>query len=324
MEPQLPLLKYRQFLSDSLDEVRERVGRSYCPHKLQITKRDERLQACHHRAPLVNTSINFLHYGAEVAIDPGQMRSFYLVEAPLNGAARVRLRGREVVSGLERALVLSPSIPFVSVWSAGCAQIMVKINRAALERFVTDLIDRPLTVPLEFEPEWSLSSGAGLGFRRLLNHILSEIEEGDAFVGNRGVVAEVERSLMAYLVHCQPNTYSDALRATVTPAAPRYITKAIEFMRAHHERQMSIQNLAEEAGVSPRALHEGFKRFRSTTPMAMLKAIRLKQAHEALLAADPRDGVINIAKRCGFTHLGRFSQLYQARYGELPSQTLRR
>ncbi len=164
-----------------------------------------------------------------------------------------------------------------------------------------------------------------MGFRRLLNHILSEIEEGDAFVGNRGVVAEVERSLMAYLVHCQPNTYSDALRATVTPAAPRYITKAIEFMRAHHERQMSIQNLAEEAGVSPRALHEGFKRFRSTMPMAMLKAIYDENKHtEALLAADPRDGVINIVKRCGFTHLGVVLHLNQARYGELPSQTLRR
>jgi transcriptional regulator GlxA family with amidase domain len=95
-------------------------------------------------------------------------------------------------------------------------------------------------------------------------------------------------------------------------------------MHTHHERQISIRDLAEEAGVSSRALHEGFKRFRSTTPMVMLKSIRLKQAHEALLAADPRDRVINIAKRCGFTHLGRFSRLYQARYGELPSQTLRR
>ncbi len=151
MEPQLPLLSIVEFLSDSLDEVRERVGRSYCPHKLQITKRDERLQACHHRAPLVNTSINFLHYVAEVAIDPGQMRSFYLVEAPLNGAARVRLRGREVVSGLERALVLSPRFhlspsgpPGDILWSRSIALPSAEI--------VTDLIDRPLTVPLEFEP----------------------------------------------------------------------------------------------------------------------------------------------------------------------------
>jgi len=324
MEPQLPLLRYRQFSSDNLDEVRERVGRSYCPHKLQINKRGDNLHAFHHRAPLVNTSINFLHYGAEVAIDPGEMRSLYMVEVPLAGAARVRLRGREVTSGLDRALVLSPSIPFVSVWSAECAQIMVKFNRAALERYLVELIDRPLTVPLEFDPEWNFASGPGRGFRRLVNHIMSEIEADDEFASNRALISEVERSLMAYLVHCQPSTYSDALRAVATPAAPRHIMKAIEFMRTQHDRAISIQDLAKEASVSARALHEGFKRFRSTTPMAMLKSIRLNEARQALLAADPSDRVETIAKRCGFTHLGRFSRLYFARYGELPSQTLRR
>lgn len=324
MEAQLPLFKYRQFSSDDLDEVRERVGRAYCRHKLQIKKPGDHLHAFHHRAPLVNTSINILHYGAEVAIDPGEMRSLYLVEVPLAGAARIHLRGREVTSGLDRALVLSPTIPFVSVWSAECAQIMVKFDRAALEQYLAELIDRPMTVPLEFDPEWSFESGPGLGFRRLVDHIVGEIEDGNEFANNRALMSEIERSLMAYLLHCQPNTYSEALRSVITPAAPRHIMKAIEFMRTYHNRSISIHDLAKVAGVSARALHEGFKRFRSTTPMAMLKSIRLNQAHQALLAAGPSDRVMIIAKRCGFTHLGRFSRLYVARYGELPSQTLRR
>jgi transcriptional regulator GlxA family with amidase domain len=201
---------------------------------------------------------------------------------------------------------------------------MVKFDRVALERYLVELIDRPMTVPLEFNPEWNFASGQGLGFRRLVDHIMGEIEAGEEFANNRALMSELERSLMAYLLHCQPNTYSEVLRSTITAAAPRHIMKAIEYMRTYHAQSISIHDLADAAGVSARALHEGFKQFRSTTPMAMLKAIRLNHARQGLLAAGRDDRVMTIARRCGFTNLGRFSRLYVARYGELPSQTLRR
>jgi AraC-like DNA-binding protein len=324
MEPQLPLQRFRQFESRSLDEVRERIGQSYCPHRLDIARRGERLQACFHRAPLVNLSINYLRYGAEVEIDPGELRSFYIVEFPLAGSARVKFAQRDVASGHDRATVLSPTMPFVSEWSADCGQVMVKIDRAALEKYVMDAIDRPLSRPLEFEPVWNISSGAGLSFYRLLGNTLHEMEEGNDLFQNRALASEVERGIIAYLVHCQPSTYTEALQATVAPAAPRYVVRAIEFMHANLAQDISIGDLAFAAGVGPRALHEGFKRFRSTTPMAMLRSIRLAQARAGLLAADEHEHVATIAMQSGFTHLGRFSRLYRARYGEMPSQTLRR
>lgn len=324
MEPQLPLQRFRQFESRSLDEVRERIGQSYCPHRLDIARRGERLQASFHRAPLVNVSINYLRYGADVEIDPGELHSFYIVEFPLTGSARVKFARREVASGPDQANVLSPTMPFVSEWTADCAQIMVKIDRAALEKYVMDLIDRPLSQAVEFEPVWKISDGSGLSFYRFLGTTLSEIEEGNDLFLNRGLAREVERALIAYLVHCQPNNHSDAVHATVAPAAPRYVVKAIEFMHANLAQDISVNDLAAAAGVGARALHEGFRRFRSTTPMAMLRAIRLSQARTALLSADEHEHVAAIAMQSGFTHLGRFSRLYRARYGEMPSQTLRR
>jgi AraC-like DNA-binding protein len=324
MEPQLPLQRFRQFESRSLDEVRERIGQSYCPHRLDIARRGEHLRACFHRAPLVNLSINYLRYGAEVEIDPGELCSFYIIEFPLSGSARVKFAKSEVASGRSQATVLSPTTPFVSDWTADCAQIMVKIDRAALEKYVMDLIGRPLSRPIEFDPVWNISSGSGLSFYRLLGNTLNEMEERNDLILNRSLAGDVERALMAYLVHCQPSTCSDALQATVTPAAPRHVVKAVEFMHANLAQDISVNDLAAAAGVGARALHEGFKRFRSTTPMAALRAIRLAQARTALLAADEHDHVAAIAMQSGFTHLGRFSRLYRARYGEMPSQTLRR
>ena len=60
--------------------------------------------------------------------------------------------------------------------------------------------------------------------------------------------------------------------------------------------------------------------------MEYLREIRLKRAREALLAADPcsATSVTEIALDSGFVHLGRFSSEYRNRFGESPSQTLRR
>ena len=58
--------------------------------------------------------------------------------------------------------------------------------------------------------------------------------------------------------------------------------------------------------------------------MEFLTEQRLHRAHEKLLKARLADSVTNIALDCGFNHLGRFSQLYRKRFGERPSETLRK
>src|SRR5262249_58770056 len=59
-------------------------------------------------------------------------------------------------------------------------------------------------------------------------------------------------------------------------------------------------------------------------PLAVLHDIRFEYTRRELLrgAADAR--VTVIANRSGFAHLGRFSVEYARRFGEKPSQTLRR
>jgi len=57
--------------------------------------------------------------------------------------------------------------------------------------------------------------------------------------------------------------------------------------------------------------------------MAYLRHVRLARAHHDLRHGDVHT-VAEAAHRWGFTHLGRFAVLYQARYGAAPSETLRR
>jgi transcriptional regulator GlxA family with amidase domain len=59
--------------------------------------------------------------------------------------------------------------------------------------------------------------------------------------------------------------------------------------------------------------------------MTYLQSVRLDRAHESLRRADPtRLTVSAVAHRWGFAHLGRFASAYRLRFGEPPSETLRK
>ena len=68
------------------------------------------------------------------------------------------------------------------------------------------------------------------------------------------------------------------------------------------------------------------REFRKTghSPHAFLHGLRLDRARAALVAPTPETTVADVAHACGIAHLGRFSQYYRERFGECPSETVRR
>src|SRR5260370_25365416 len=89
-------------------------------------------------------------------------------------------------------------------------------------------------------------------------------------------------------------------------------------------RDWAVVDLAGAAGVSSRTLQRKSKMFLGKTPHAALRDIRFDCARRELLQSLPDEKVMDLALRCGFAHCGRFSIEYRRRYGETPSQTLKR
>jgi len=105
---------------------------------------------------------------------------------------------------------------------------------------------------------------------------------------------------------------------------PRAVRRALDFMQGALERDISIAELAAAAGLSARALQRQFKAFLDKSPHEVLRDIRFDGARRQLLVGRPGTRVMDVAAACGFPHFGRFSIEYRRRYGETPSQTLRR
>jgi AraC-like DNA-binding protein/tetratricopeptide (TPR) repeat protein len=105
---------------------------------------------------------------------------------------------------------------------------------------------------------------------------------------------------------------------------PRAVRRALDAMHANVGHRWTITELARIAGASARTLQRQFVSFHGKTPLAVLRDIGFECARRELLQGTSGEKIMDVACRCGFPHFGRFSVEYRRRYGETPSQTLKR
>jgi len=107
-------------------------------------------------------------------------------------------------------------------------------------------------------------------------------------------------------------------------AVPKQVRRAEAHIRARAEEPLKLAQIAKAAGCSIRALQLAFRTFCGTTPMAMLRQVRLERAHAELSEREPGDTTVTeVAVKYGFYHAHRFVQDYRKSFGQTPSETLR-
>lgn len=110
-------------------------------------------------------------------------------------------------------------------------------------------------------------------------------------------------------------------------ASPGAVRRAVAYLEEHAAGVVTVPDVASAARVSVRSLQTLFRRHLGVTPLEHLHAIRLEAARRDLLSGETRAGgrsVGDVAVRWGFANSGRFARVYAARFGERPSETLRR
>ncbi len=320
----VPIERHLLFQTNDIDEARERVGKVFCRHRIDFGGRGRSLSARQYLVQLGHLALSYVTYGEEVEIDAGEPGNFFMVHCIDHGHTEMKVGRSTLVSNARMGTVSSATLGLRMRWSANCGHLVLKVERPALERHLSDLLGDGVIRPIEFAPELPAESGPGTGFRRMIDFLSLEFERDDTFFASPLGIHRIEQTLMTLLLTTLPNNYAAALSAQASPAAPRHVLRAEEYIRANAERAITIGEIAQAAGVSARTLFEGFQRFRGTTPLAMLKNVRLERVYAELKQAGPSACVTTVALKWGFVHLSRFAQMYRSRYGELPSQTLRR
>jgi AraC family ethanolamine operon transcriptional activator len=103
----------------------------------------------------------------------------------------------------------------------------------------------------------------------------------------------------------------------------RLVRQAENYILAHLDRPLTLQDLCQVLHTSKSPLFESFQSVLGMGPMAYLKIQRLHAVRRHLKTADPAiDSVTATAQRFGFWSPGHFARDYQRLFGERPSATL--
>ena len=102
------------------------------------------------------------------------------------------------------------------------------------------------------------------------------------------------------------------------------VRRLCEMIMAQLPESPSLSALEEASGLSSRAVQYAFQRYLGCTPIEWIRGQRLERVHERLRQPAEVDTVSRIALAEGFPHLGDFAGRFKARFGESPSEVLRR
>lgn len=317
--------KNQLFVLNDLDAIREGVSSVFTTHDLRCAAHTECISARMHHVNRGRLSLNRLEYGARVHIDPGRLEDFFLIQIPISGQAQIKCGDHDFISTPHMASLISPNLPLSMCWEANAPQLALRIERSEVEYHCAQHLGHVMDRSLAFSPELDLTTPGGNHFLQLIAMLADAITLEEHPLHNALVLKQFESVLINALVYGQPNNLRDQLECASKPKAllPHFVKKTEEYMRAHAHEPLSIEQLAEHAGVSVRTLFTGFRDFCDTTPMAYLRNLRLEHVHLELSAQSHEASVTDIAFKWGFAHLGRFAQEYKKRFGQTPSTTLR-
>jgi AraC-like DNA-binding protein len=270
----------------------------------------------HRSASCGRVSFHRLQYGGHVRMSAPEMGNFYLFQLALTSPFRIARNQQITDVGDQQAYAVNPNHTFTKDWLPAGDQLIVRIERLALEEHARTLLGPGVTQPIVFHS--TVIDG--------IHDVLVSLAEYVNCVAAAPIrlKRQVQETAISTILATFPNTLSAEIARPARACAPYYVRRVEETIDAGPQAVTSLEDMTQIAGVSLRTLYYGFRRFRDTTPLAYLKAKRLDLAQAKLMVADPSEMTVrSVAVACGFTHLPKFASDFQARFGRSPSSVLK-
>jgi AraC-like DNA-binding protein len=317
----------RQFTTDDYQVARKYVERT--THGLfdfSLRSAREFRQYDISSAQLGGTMFSLVRVDSESGYDIEMTRDpdLILLQVLMRGNAQFQ-QGSATVNAAPSQMVLLETVERSHKrWRGPTQLLFIRLSRSRLEHLVASETGISIGDPLSFGVLRVLDLDQVSTLWNFIVTVCRDLSEAHpCFDGHVGRLAE--RTLSLLLLKAVPNNYKWAFAGgSLCSAAPYYVRRVEKYIKEHARNQISTEDLVTVGGVSARSIYQGFRRFRSTTPMGYLKAVRLDLARDALVKGRGKgpNSVTEAAVAAGYANLSQFSRDYKDRFREAPSQTL--
>ncbi|MGE0970526.1 AraC family transcriptional regulator [Klebsiella sp. WOUb02] len=238
-----------------------------------------------------------------------------LIAMLLQGRKRVTTGGRSFEYGPGEAMVIAADVPTTSQITQASLrhpyyslvlELDIAILRELQDAAPTEQGDTPC---IGIEPMNAEVTDAAYRLARLF-----ERQEALTVLGDG-----LRRELHYWLLR---SVHGPAIRAL--GAADSYsgrISRAVAILRKDFMRQISVEELADAAGMSVSAFHQHFRAITTTSPLQFQKQLRLIHARRLMLADGT--GIAQAAYAVGYASIPQFTREYARMFGTPPGRDMR-
>jgi AraC family transcriptional regulator, ethanolamine operon transcriptional activator len=236
----------------------------------------------------------------------------------LDASRPVQHRGRPIA--LSEIGCARGAAEFELAGRRGSRHLVASIAEKLLDEQAFALFGRPFSLRHGTDRYFLSKPASRSRYQRGALQLLETISRRPALLGTRSVVAAIETKLSESLLLA----LSGDARIYAAPHRHQLARCAHRYMLERLGEVASITELCQATGGNYASLERGFRELYGLTPQAYLHAARFLRARRDLLEPQPSTTVTGVALRWGFLELGRFSVQYRRRFGESPSETIRR
>lgn len=303
-------------LYPDIHDLQAHVSSVLAPHEMTLAGDGEQTEASLARLTVGDVSLVLLRYGAEVIVRPMPTVDYVMLQFIISGSIEVEYGGVCTVGLAGSGLIIESLFERSLKLSYDCEQIIIPVPRGVIARAAERITGKPSPANYDFDRTFALDDQPGqslLAFMRYLLAVPPSMAESSNPTGR--LMSEL---IAHHLIQNHRNSVPNTPQSNI---APYYVLRAERFMRGKVDQSLELTDIAHQAGVSPRTLSAAFRRFRNASPMEWLRDHRLDLVRTWLQSEDVTT-IAHTAARAGFTHPGRFSQVYRDRFGESPSETI--
>lgn len=316
------------FIMDTLSNIRKKLISSRSPNiindyinninnmdehtlKAKNSNITETLISSQH---IAGSDIHHVSMGMEVTIKSVPLTTYHIF-CPLKGKIYSNNISKTLLPN--DFLIVPPSCPVDVIWEHLSQGITITIDPVSLKEYFKILPEFS-----DKAKEIKLSSGThgAAAISNLINYINSTKKDNPLLMESDNMQKNCENLLFETLSLSSP----ELKKAKEIQILPHHIKQAIEYIEENIHNNITMNDLVISTGVSRRSLEMNFTKSFQISPMKFITNKKLELVRDILIKSRPeKTSVIDISEKFGFQHASHFSMLYQRRYLEKPSKTLK-
>ena len=320
----LPLSAFPLVRTNTVEEAEYQLSRSLTD--LKILKADTKtpFNLSMNGKNFRHTSAVYNHFGSDTIIKSRNPGDSLLFIVGYGAPATFTMNGEAVTVSCRKAAVVAPHHTVRVNRPKDSEVLVIRVSSDVLNNYFQSLTERYHKSRLDFPAELDLRRGVGLGFLNTVQSVVSEFDYLDKRDEEYGFNKIFDHSIITAILNLPHNLKKQQSEIRSTLDMPITVRVAEEYIDANLTEQITITDLIKKCKCSRSALFLAFQTHRGYSPMEFLIERRLQRAKRIFLQDGGTQSIASVALESGFSHLGRFSQTYKKRFGESPSDTLKK